>query len=125
MTETQIARMEARAVEQRWPVKPDYRDALIKRNMKIILNPNSTERAVSAASKIILAAEAQNIADEQHADHTRMDAGRNRVLALLGGDGSAANPLILDSRREAVTRISNPKPSQDKPGRKAEGRKPK
>ena len=117
--------MEARAVEQRWPVRPDYRDALIKRNMKIILNPNSTERAVSAASKIILAAEAQNIADEQHADHTRMDAGRNRVLALLGGDGTAASPIILDGRREAVARVSNPKPPQNKPGRKAQGRKSK
>ena len=125
MTETQIARMEARAVEQRWPVRPDYRDALIKRNMKIILNPNSTERAVSAASKIILAAEAQNIADEQHADHTRMDAGRNRVLALLGGEGTATSPLILDGRREAVARVSNPKSPQDKPSRKTKGRKSK
>lgn len=125
MTETQIARMEARAVVQRWATKPEYRDAVIKRNMKIILNPNSTDRAVAAASKIILAAEAQNIADEQHADHTRMDAGRNRVLALLGGDGSTANPLILDGRREAVARISDSKPSSNKPGRKTKKRKSK
>ncbi len=92
MTETQIARMEARAIEQRWPVKPEYRDALIKRNVKIILNQNSTERAVAAASKIIIAAEAQNQADEHKVIDVRVQTRHDelaRIAVDLGLDVSA------------------------------------
>jgi hypothetical protein len=52
--------MIAKAFEQRWPIKPEYREALIKRLMRIIADPTSSPREVTAASKALLAAETQN-----------------------------------------------------------------
>jgi hypothetical protein len=100
MTETQIARMEARAMEQRWPTKPEYRDALIKRNVKIILNPNSSERAVAAASKVIIAAEAQNQADEHKVIDVRVIT-RNDDLDGIAADLGIEVGVIEAVQREA------------------------
>jgi len=100
MTETQIARMEARAMEQRWPTKPEYRDALIKRNMNIILNPKSTERAVAAASRVILAAEQQNQLDEHKVIDVRAQT-RHDELAGIAADLGIEVGAIEDAARQA------------------------
>ena len=57
--------MIARALTQRWEIKPEYRDALIRRLIKIIADPSSSPREVTAASKALIAAEAQNQADDR------------------------------------------------------------
>ena len=100
MTETQIARMEARAMEQRWPTKPEYREALIRRNMKIIADPKSTERAIVAASKVILAAEAQNQSDEHKVIDVRVTT-RNDRLDGIAADLGIEIGLIEAAQREA------------------------
>jgi len=100
MTETQIARMEARAMEQRWPIKPEYRDALIKRNMNIILNPKSTERAVAAASKVMLAAEQQNQLDEHKVIDVRVQT-RHDELAGIAADLGIEVDLVENAARQA------------------------
>ena len=53
-------RMMAKALTQLWPVKPEYREAMIKRLVRIIADPSSSSREVTAASKALLAAESQN-----------------------------------------------------------------
>ncbi len=100
MTETQIARMEAKAMEQRWPTKPEYRDALIKRNMKILLSPYSTERAVAAASRVILAAEQQNQLDEHKVIDVRVTT-RHDQLAGIAADLGIEVGAIEDAARQA------------------------
>jgi hypothetical protein len=100
MTETQIARMEARAMQQRWPIRDDYREAVIKRNMKIILNPNSTERAVAAASKVMLAAEAQNQSDEHKVIDVRV-VTRNDQYDAIAAELGIAPDLIEHAARQA------------------------
>jgi len=100
MTETQIARMEAKAMQQRWPIRDEYREAVIKRNMKIILNPNSSERAVAAASKVMLAAEAQNQSDEHKVIDVRVIT-RNDELAGIAADLGIEISLVEDAEREA------------------------
>lgn len=74
-------RMLTRALEQRWPIKPEYREAIIKRLLRVIADPQSSPREVASASKALLAAEKQNQEDEhklidvsiQH-EHNRLDA---------------------------------------------------
>ena len=82
-------------------------------------------RAEATAVKNVIAMELINQKDEQHFDHLRMDAGRNRVLAMLAGDGPSESPLVIEQRTEKNAVRSNPKPSQNKPGRKAQGGKRK
>lgn len=74
-------RMIAKALEQRWPIKPEYRAALVRRLVQVIADPASSPREVTAASRALIAAEGQNLADEQHSD--RMDEGRNRVFEFV------------------------------------------
>ncbi len=102
MTQMQITRMEARAIEQRWPVKAEYREGIIKRLMRVIADPNSSAREVTAASKAIMSAEAQNIADE-HKELDRMDAGRNRILDLLTGSGAGPSIEVIEPGGKAIT----------------------
>ena len=50
--------------ETRWPIKPEYREAMVKRLVRIIADPSSTTKEVTDASRALLAAERQNQADE-------------------------------------------------------------
>lgn len=50
--------------EQRWPIKPEYREAMVKRLVRIIADPGSSTKEVTDASRALLAAERQNQSDE-------------------------------------------------------------
>ena len=60
-------RMIERAMRERWPIPPEFREATIKRLVRIIADPNSSNREVTSASRALMAAEAQNQQDEQQA----------------------------------------------------------
>ena len=85
-----------KALEQRWPVKPEYREALVKRAVRTIADPNSSPREVAAASRILLAAEAQNIDDERHADNA-MESDRNRILSIVARLDTERSNRIVDA----------------------------
>ena len=89
-------RMMQKALEQRWPISPEYREGVIKRLMRIIADPASSPREVTAASKALMAAEQQNQSDEQHIDH-RLDHERDRILSLLETGGAGADRIIVDA----------------------------
>ena len=57
-------RMMAKALTQRWPIKPEYREAIIRRLVQVVANPQSSAREVTSASKALLAAELQNNEEE-------------------------------------------------------------
>lgn len=57
-----------RSAEQRWPMKPEYRAAIVNRLMRIILEPGNSQRDVVRATRALLSIEAQNQAD----DHKRI-----------------------------------------------------
>ena len=60
----QDTRLMARALTQRWPVTPEYRGIIVRKLMKVIADPASSPREVTAAAKALLAAESQNQSDE-------------------------------------------------------------
>lgn len=78
-------RLWERAMNQRWPIKDQYRDAMIRRVVQIIADPSSTKREVATASRVLLAAEAQNQTDERAEDDT-IEQG-NRFLEIAAGLG--------------------------------------
>lgn len=88
-------RMMAQALEQRWPMTDTARKVIINRLLKIVANEKSSSREVTAAAKALLAAEAQNQKDEQHADN-RLDASRNRILDLLEQRGSGGGHITFN-----------------------------
>lgn len=78
-------RQQAKAVMQRWPMKPEYREAIIRRMMRIIANPNSSVREVTTAAKALLAAESQNQNDEHKLADIRV-ATRHDQLSGIAAD---------------------------------------
>lgn len=84
-------RMIQKAMEQRWPIKPEYRSVLVQRLTRIIADPQSTPREVTAAAKGLIAAESQNQKDE----HARIDEFNDRILALARRCGVSVDLLGL------------------------------
>jgi hypothetical protein len=99
--EIRDARMIKKAMEQRWPIDAKKRKAVVERLTKILNDPQSTAREATAAAKALMSAEAQNQADEQHHDD-RMDEGRNRILDLLGREGSSAGAVVIEQRGKGI-----------------------
>lgn len=92
--------MMQKSLEQRWPIKPEYRAAMIQRLMRIVANPKSSSREVTAASKALLAAEGQNQLDEHKVIDVRVQT-RNDELAGIAVDLGIEVGLIEDAAREA------------------------
>ena len=84
-------RMMAKAMTQRWDIKPEYRDAIVKRLARIVIDPSSSPREVTAASKALMSAEAQNQADEHKVVDVRVSTRHDQLDAIatdLGIDPS-------------------------------------
>ena len=100
-----------KAFEQRWPIKPEYREVLVKRLIKVIASPDSTNREATAAAKALIAAESQNQKDEQT---TVLQSDRNRFLEIaqrlgisqrierIDRDGTGSSGAIVDAESRSV-----------------------
>ena len=93
--------MWGRSMKERWPIKDAYREAMIRRVVQIIADPESTKREVATASRVLLTAESQNQTDQR--DDDAVDQRRNRFLDIAAGLGIAT----------AVERISENRSSDD------------
>ena len=65
LTKRQETKLEAMAIRNRWPVDSDYREGVIRRLLKIVLDPESKPRDVTQAAKAIVAADKINLDDEK------------------------------------------------------------
>ena len=67
----------AQAVKKRWPISDEYRTALVQQMIMLVGNPETSDRAKIAATKILTEMERQNQSDER--DKTLNDQ-RHRLL---------------------------------------------
>ena len=58
-------RMLQRAIKQRWPIPEKYKQAVIDRQVRIAISEESNAREATAAARVLVAAEAQNQADDR------------------------------------------------------------
>ena len=72
------------AINQRWNVKPEWRDNLMAQLVMRAQNPNISTRELNAITKTILAAEKQNQDDEFHADAGYLDAKIFSIASEIG-----------------------------------------
>jgi len=89
-------RMIARAVVERWPIKKEYRDAIVKRLMQIVADPTTSPREATSAAKALMAAERQN-QEDQIVDGTNDQ--RNRFLEIAERIGIGENTRGVPDRR--------------------------
>ena len=96
--------MMAKALEQRWPISENARKAIVGRLLRIVADPHSSAREVTAASKALMAAEGQNQKDEHKVIDVRVQT-RNDELAGIADDLGIEVGLIEDAARQADSRI--------------------
>ena len=93
-------RLLARALMQRWPIKDEYREAIIKRLVKIVADPSSSPREVTAAAKGLLSAEKQNQDDEHKVVDVRIQS-RYAELDAIAADLGVDLRTVEDASRKA------------------------
>lgn len=111
-----------RAFKMRWEIPDEYKQALIRRMMTIVANPDSSDRAATAASRVLLAAESQNQNDQvEHDKLESIDESRNRFLAVAErlGIGQTVDASIVDRSDDSDQLDSADEPAADADGRKS------
>ena len=81
----QDARIERMAINKRWNIPDKYKDAMVNGQVQIAINPDSSNREKTSAFRALLAAEAQNQADEVAIDTSMEPASPAEMLAALAG----------------------------------------
>lgn len=111
-----------RAFKMRWEIPDEYKQALIRRMMTIVANPDSSDRAATAASRVLLAAESQNQNDQvEHDKLESIDESRNRFLAVAQrlGIGQTIDASIVGRQDDSDQRDSADESAADADGRKS------
>ena len=123
------------AMNQRWDVSPEYKEAMVKQLMRIVMDKNSKKREVISAARALLAAEAQNQTDENMDRHEAEQAGNRflEIAARLGIDGDTSganarrpggNPTVIDGqsrRTDGHTGSGRPGAGEDKAAGEEDG----
>lgn len=111
-----------RAFKMRWEIPDEYKQALIRRMMTIVANPDSSDRAATAASRVLLAAESQNQNDQvEHDKLESIDESRNRFLAVAQrlGIGQTIDASIVERQDDSGQHDSADESAADADGRKS------
>lgn len=93
-------RMLERAARQRWPIPEEFKDAIVKRQVAIAINKNSSAREASIAAKCVLEMERQNQADEhKQLDKTTPDQHAHTINVNQICDELLENAEFLEYQR--------------------------
>jgi len=92
-----------RALRERWPIKPEYREKIMFSLLAIVADKNASPREKTAAARALMAADAQNIEMEkmeqadEHEHRARLVAiakhlGPERISELAA---RAGKPIVI------------------------------
>ena len=96
---TRDTRLDARAIEQRWPMSAEVRKAVIGRLVKVLADPESKRREVIAAAKALMSAEQQNQSDEHKVIDVQLQFSHDRLSQIA--DELGIDPrLICDAEAQ-------------------------
>ena len=104
--------MIARALTQRWPIKQEYRQAIVAKLMRVIADPSSSPREITAAAKALMAAEKQNQEDEHKVIDVEIQR-RNTELDAIAADLGITLDLIEDATGQGSCSYSRIEESTD------------
>jgi hypothetical protein len=101
MTSRQDLKLYETGFRQQWSIPDEYRTILIKSMMRIITDPQSSNRDKIAASKVVLAANAQNQTDDIFVNGPAEPRG-NRFLNIAERLGIVVDSQVVQSGRTAI-----------------------
>ena len=109
--DTKESRIERAAIKQRWPIPEKYREPIMNRAMKKLLDEETSDRDFNQTLNAILKAEAQNQADE----HKQQPDEVNVNIELTNGQRSN---IIAGLLNRARTRRDGPVAAGSEAGRR-------
>lgn len=95
-------------MKDRWEMTPEYKDAILRRLMRIVIDPASSNREATAACKALMNAEKQNQDDDKSESIDGViEQSRNRFLALanrlgIRQDSDSVIDVRARSNRDSV-----------------------
>ena len=98
---TQGARLEERAIKQRWPISDEVKMGILTRQARIALDPESSPRAASVAAKTIAAFERQNQLDEHHGEGDTLKVEHDIDIAAIANQITTEEDYIEYLRAKA------------------------
>lgn len=104
-------RLNAKALSERWPMKPEYRKAIVQSMLMILADPNASNREKTAAARALIAADSINIKeesllqDDEHDRRLRLLELAKRIPAseltqLASRNGITAESGFIEQRQE-------------------------
>lgn len=66
-------RLAAKAISEQWPMSDEQRQACMNRMMRLVIDPQTTDRTAISAFKALVAANAQNQVNESTEPQHRID----------------------------------------------------
>ena len=107
-------RMLERALRERWPIPDQYRDAIVTRQIRIAIDPSSSNREATSATRCLVSMEQQNadialkmldkvVPDQYQHDITATVAPRETAKELLGSPEYA--DFLRQRERDSDARI--------------------
>lgn len=72
---TRDTRLLERAIKKRWPIPEQYKEAIMRRQALIAIDPKAKPREASAAARTLIAADKLNLEEEQ----MEMDSDKQNI----------------------------------------------
>lgn len=98
--------MIAKSIVQRWDTSPEMRKRGLVEMARILVSPTATNREKTSAFKAILAAEAQNQADEHKVIDVRVSTRHDQLLGIAADLGIEVSD-IEDAAQQANSSTGN------------------
>jgi hypothetical protein len=113
-------RLIEKALRKRWPIPETYREAIIKRQVAIAIDPKAANRESTSAAKCLVAMEAQNMADEKEPAASGVTVNiQNNDCNIHSNDGATEFASILaaalERARKAETSGTPNTPAEPQP----------
>ena len=97
-------RLRERAIKERWPIREDIRPAIMDRMSQIAIDPKSSEREATSATKAILYADKMNQEEELNAQGTTIHMKHSGGVATADVTQILSDPDYLEWKREQALR---------------------
>ena len=101
--QTSDTRLQERAIRERWPIKDEYREAIVKRLVAVVVDPQASRRERTAACRALIAAESQNQSDEHLEIKIAQPQANVDVNVNVNGDSEGGIEVLMVPTHQLVS----------------------
>jgi hypothetical protein len=111
LTTREEAALLRRAIRERWPIKPEYREGIANRMVAIAIDSKSGARASISAARVLVAADKLNLDEELKATPDQIEVTHSGTVDIRGAIGELLGnqDYVEFQRQRALARDTDPR----------------